>query len=419
MATIKYLTKGKNNPTTIFIRLRDGRSTDLTVSTGYVINPKFWNNASGKVKLTADNDDKISFKKKLEKLEEGIFDKLNEDKGTGVHISKEWLEKVIEKIKNPAFEKKVDTLKSMLEAYQAEMKVKINPKTGKKISPDTIRNFTTTVSRLKLFEKHQKRNYAIHEIDFDFHADFTRFLRENLTLSPNSINKDIKQIKTVCTDAKHKGYSINDHAISRKFSAPTEPTTFVTITEEEIEKIKEVDAADYLNNARDWLIIGCWTGCRVGDLMKLSKANIHTNPKKQKFIRYTQSKTGKQVDLPIHPDVEAILKKRGDFPRPIADQLFNKWIKKVCEKAKMTQLVQGTRQNKDTHKKEVGTFKKYELVRSHTCRRSFATNHYNKLPNKLIMAVTGHSTEKMLLHYIGETENAHLDDFMNVWAKSK
>jgi hypothetical protein len=31
------------------------------------------------------------------------------------------------------------------------------------------------------------------------------------------------------------------------------------------------------------------------------------------------------------------------------------------------------------------------------------------------MAVTGHSTEKMLLNYIGETENAHLDDFMSIW----
>ena len=75
----------------------------------------------------------------------------------------------------------------------------------------------------------------------------------------------------------------------------------------------------------------------------------------------------------------------------------------------------GTKQDEDTHKKVTGTFMKYQLIRSHTCRRSFATNHYNKLPNKLIMAVTGHSTEKMLLNYIGETENTHLDDFMSIW----
>ena len=58
-------------------------------------------------------------------------------------------------------------------------------------------------------------------------------------------------------------------------------------------------------------------------------------------------------------------------------------------------------------------FEKYELIRSHTCRRSFATNHYDKLSNKIIMAVTGHATEKMLLNYIGEVENNHLDDFID------
>jgi integrase len=170
-------------------------------------------------------------------------------------------------------------------------------------------------------------------------------------------------------------------------------------------------------NARDWLIIGCWTGCRVNDLMQLSMNNIHETEKGQKFIRYTQSKTNKQVDLPIHPHVEEIIKRLKGFPRPISDQRFNEWIKDVCKDSGLTQEVYGSRQNPESHKKEVGNFKKYELIRSHTCRRSFATNHYDKLPNKIIMAVTGHSTEQMLLNYIGETKNDHIDDFLNVWNK--
>ena len=85
----------------------------------------------------------------------------------------------------------------------------------------------------------------------------------------------------------------------------------------------------------------------------------------------------------------------------------------------MNDLVYGSRQNPKTHLKEVGTFEKWELIRSHTCRRSFATIHYNKLPNKLIMAVTGHGTEKILLNYIGETENEHIDDFLSVWENDK
>jgi hypothetical protein len=35
------------------------------------------------------------------------------------------------------------------------------------------------------------------------------------------------------------------------------------------------------------------------------------------------------------------------------------------------------------------------------------------------MAVTGHATEQMLLHYIGETSNSHLEDFLSAWNNDK
>ncbi len=421
MATIKYLIKGKKELSTIYIRLRDGRNTDLTISTGYTINPKYWSEAKGTVKQTSDNLEKVNISNDLEKLQRKIIDSLNSDKGSGTEINKDWLELVIEKYKNPMLENKTSLLIEFIGLYQSNLKSKINKKTGKKISAGTIRNFNTTISRLKEFEKYKKRNIHLHEIDLTFHSEYTKYASNSLKLSINSIGKDIKQIKTVCLDAKDKGYSINQQVESRKFNAESEPTLFVTLNESEIERIKKFRGADYLENTRDWLIIGCWTGCRVGDLMQLSNNNILITPKGQKFIRYTQSKTGKQVDIPIHSDVQEILNRLGNFPRPISDQRFNEWIKDVCksDEVKLNELVHGTRQNPDTHLKEVGTFEKWQLIRSHICRRSFATNHYNKLSNKIIMAVTGHSTEKMLLNYIGETENEHLDDFFNVWEADK
>jgi integrase len=415
MATIKYIIRGKSELSTIYVRLLDGRKIDLTVSTGYSVHPKFWSQAKGAIRQIANNNDKKNLSEDLKKLKDKIGDSLNLDKDRGVVIDKEWLENVIAIYKNPIIETRTDYMTMILEAYQEEMKVKINPKSGKRIAATTIRNFNTTIRRLGLFEKHKKRKYYIHEIDLSFHSEFIKFLRNKENLAQNSISKDIKQIKTVCIDARDKGFTINDQVLSRKFNAPLEPTLFVTITEEEIEAIKNFKGTNYYMNTRDWLIIGCWTGCRVNDLMLLTKNNIMINTKGQKFIRYTQSKTGKQVDLPIHPDVQEIIDRLGDFPHPISDVKFNKWIKVVCKGAGMMQEVYGTKQDENTHKKITGTFMKYELVRSHTCRRSFATNHYNKLPNKLIMAVTGHSTEKMLLNYIGETENAHLDDFMSIW----
>ena len=117
----------------------------------------------------------------------------------------------------------------------------------------------------------------------------------------------------------------------------------------------------------------------------------------------------------MHPHVAEVIDRLEGFPRPISLAKFNDYIKTVCKKAGLTYSEYGTRQNPNTHLKETGDFEKWELIKSHTCRRSFATNHYNKMTNKQIMAVTGHATEKMLLNYIGETEVEHVDDYMTLW----
>ena len=58
--------------------------------------------------------------------------------------------------------------------------------------------------------------------------------------------------------------------------------------------------------------------------------------------------------------------------------------------------------NPETNRKEKGMYPKYELVTSHICRRSFATNFYAKMPTALIIRVTGHSTEREMLNYIAK-----------------
>jgi integrase len=420
MATVKFLTKGVNNPTNIYLRLRDGQKTDIMVLTGYTINPDHWNNKNGKPKQIAENNEKVNLSKKLRDLENDILSGLNRDKGTGVTINKEWLSHEIDVFKNPSLDNETVLLSDAIVTYQEKLKYRMNPKTGRMTSHLTIKNFNTTLMRLKKFEEFKKTQFHVHEVDLTFHEEYQKFAAKHLQIATNSYGKDLRQIKTVCLDYRDLGFDVSRQVESRKFNAPSEPTDFVTLTENEIETIKSHQfKQDYLRNAQDWLIIGCWTGCRVNDLMNLSMKNVLMNTKGQKFIRYTQSKTGKQVDLPIHPHVNDVLERLGDFPRPISDVNFNKYIKTVCREAGLTYSVTGTRQNPNSHKKESGEFEKWELIKSHTCRRSFATNHFNKMSNKAIMRVTGHATERMLLQYIGETEQDHLDDFMSVWNNDK
>ena len=69
-------------------------------------------------------------------------------------------------------------------------------------------------------------------------------------------------------------------------------------------------------------------------------------------------------------------------------------------------------------RKKVGNFPKHELISSHTCRRSFATNNYLiGIDTLTIMQVTGHTTEKNFLNYIKVTPTQHAERLKEKWDK--
>jgi hypothetical protein len=62
--------------------------------------------------------------------------------------------------------------------------------------------------------------------------------------------------------------------------------------------------------------------------------------------------------------------------------------------------MQGKLFNPKVKRNKVDNYKKYLLVSSHICKRSFDTNLYGVIPNSVIQNVGGWATEKMMLHYI-------------------
>lgn len=88
-----------------------------------------------------------------------------------------------------------------------------------------------------------------------------------------------------------------------------------------------------------------------------------------------------------------------------------KYIKKICKEAKINEIVEGSKLDKDLMRKVKKDYKKWELITSHIGRRSFATNFYGKIPTPLIMSATGHTTEKSFLNYIGKS---HTDRAMSL-----
>ena len=118
------------------------------------------------------------------------------------------------------------------------------------------------------------------------------------------------------------------------------------------------------------------------------------------------------------------------LPYKISIQKFNEYIKKVCRLAEIEEMIKGSiievtekgKGNKQKRKKE-GVYPKCDLITSHVCRRSFATNLYGTpMPVALIMQITAHSTEKMFLNYIGKNSLDYaqqIADFYTLQAKKE
>ena len=66
-------------------------------------------------------------------------------------------------------------------------------------------------------------------------------------------------------------------------------------------------------------------------------------------------------------------------------------------------------------RKVYGHFRKCDLISSHVCRRSFATNLYGQVPNSVIKEAGGWSSETMMLKYIKKSNREHAEVLKEHW----
>jgi integrase len=416
MATLKYFTKGNSNPTTIYLRFLRGRQFDLQKTTSLLIDPKYWNNSKGVVRQISENTKKLNLQNDLNALKSTVLNTFNTDYANGVIIDSNWLNNVINSFFEQDVNEDLNLLLDFAEYYLKNLsnKVQRNGNTG--VSTSTIKKYKTVVQKIKDFEKHSKKRFKIVDVNTKFHKDLIYFFHDVQLLNYNTTGRYLKFIKTICLDAKKNGVKIHDDLTNGNFLPPKEKVHITYLNEDEINLISKHDFSKtpYLENARDWLIIGVWTGARVSDLLKLTDKNIVND-----YIEFVAQKTNQKIILPVHNQVEYIVNKlNGKFPRRISDVKFNDYIKTVCSEVKLNNLIIGSKKIEVKHKvwrKVVGKYPKHDLVSSHICRRSFATNHYGKLPTPVIMAITGHSTEKMFLKYIGKTSKDNAEVLNEFW----
>lgn len=398
MATINFIVRSENNPSAIWLRLKDGRAVDVIAKTNLHIDPKQWNPEKQKPRSVTD----ATYKKMANDIDALRAELLKEynNRQPGTVINTLWLKNFI----NPVAQTDIPSRLVDYIAYYIDEK-------RDTITSSSKTKFNVVKHKLERYELYKKKHVYIIDVNKEFQKEFTKFCKD-INYANNTIARDIRFIKTFCKSAKEAGLPTSNEL--EYLSGTYEKVDNIYLSFEELKNIKEAKLSEAMDNARDWLIISCYTGQRVSDFLRFDKSMIRTQKSQGKevsVIEFTQKKTGKIMALPLHPEVTAILDKRGgDFPPKISDQRYNENIKIVCDEAGINYPVPGSKQveqGKKTkiYRKESGTYPKCELVASHIGRRSFATNFYGIIPTPLLMAATGHSTEAMFLKYIGKSNN--------------
>lgn len=420
MATVKFLLQSKSDNAPIYLRLSLARNNTFKRKTTLSINPKNWSEKNYPKQTTAENKNLAS---ELRKLSDFILDQVNVANSSGILIDGNWLNSKIDFHFNKMDLVSLDYLTEYGQHFVKNLKYKTNNKSEKVgVSLSTTKKYQTIVNKLLAYDEYHKVKTKLTDVDLKFRIGLMDYFNKVDRLSDNTIGRYLKFVKSICLDAEKNGFKVSVQL--KDFLGFSIEAPKVILSLDEIEQIKQTNfESENHEIARDWLVIGCFTGQRVSDLLRMNTSFIQ-RIQNFDFIVLTQQKTKKTVQIPIHFEVQEVLDKRGgEFPPIFTNNLgssialFNRYLKELCKLSSIDSVVKGNRYDETLKRSILGMYPKHELVSSHICRRSFASNHYatELYPTPILMNITAHKTEQMFLTYIGKEPIDYSVKLAKIW----
>lgn len=353
-------------------------------STGIKVDPEKWDKSKKRPKSHNLKYKGKNVIRELSRIENAFYDAMNHFEINGGFSTLKLREKIRENLSGAS---KIPTgnqsrfltfYEEQVESYKAQ-------------NINNWKGYNNTLNHLKKF--FGRRAPDFEDIDLSFFIKYNSYLNSK-ELSANSISDHWKFIKAMMRKSQLlKFHSNTDYQLFKQVKG--EPDT-IFLTEDELQKLFELKLSGYLDKARDYFLIGAYTGLRFADWDKVSMSKINEG---QIIIR--NSKTGEKSIIPIAPNVIRILNKyeNGVLPKKPSNQKINDYIKDVVKEAKINEptevsIIKGG-------KRVTETKPKYELVSTHTARRSYATIMVlNGVAPHLIMMVTSHKTLSSFEKYV-------------------
>lgn len=356
----------------------------LRFSSGVHVPKLKWDQESQKVKPLKDYSDE---NKRLRDTVNFFLDKYDTLFPKGIKLSKEEVNqkaieiteayKVFTGRKKEEIAQKI-TLYNYFDIFRERYK--------NKITAEHLNHYTGLKNHMKDFEAKKSFRIEFDTIGKDFYIQFTDYLHAK-GFKPNTIGSHIKRLKRLMNEANQDNLTTNRNHQKRDFKVLKEDADTIFLTEAELKLLYEMEI-EYpgYRRIRDIFVLNCYTGLRHSDWPKVTIDNIHDSK-----LHVRTKKTNETVIIPIKPLVKEILRKYDSIYIP-SNQKTNDSLKWIGKKA---------------HEKELGTGNKNKWlqIRTHTARRSFATNAYLAgIPMRDIMQITGHRTTESFLKYIRVTK---------------
>ena len=340
-------------------------------------------------------------------VEKGDFTKERMDETIDALVFGESRENARREIQNLKEERRKLSFVEYFEKFVKDLETGIRKsEKGVKASERTIINYRQGLNRIQEFQTARHSRITWDDINRDLLNEFVQFLqsprRGDDRYNTNTVAKRIKEVKHIVRAARQDGvteipvpeYKFGEVAVDSIYLSQDEITRFVNADLSDLSPAYET--------ARDLFLVGVYTGQRVSDYRQISPDQITTDEDGRMYMTFYQAKTHKEVTVPVRKPLREILAKYNNHLPHLCDQTINNCIKEIGKRAGIDDIVEFT--STKGGKEHIVRAPKFELITTHTARRSFATLAYLDGMDSLdIRRITGHSSERMLAKYIKST----------------
>ena len=384
-------------------------------STGEVINPNEWdfenrqpNNVTGR---SSEADKHKSIKRQLDRYSNFFSDTISNYKLANREI-------LISNIKDDfdtEFKRTKAISNKFFQVYKLFLEDKENDFTDEANAPSTIKRYEYNKDILEGYQTFRNKKIHFNQINESFYKSLVAYCISEKRHSANTLRRNMGMFKTYLYWALEKGHTYKNDF--QKFKMPkAQQTDEVALTMEQVQTVFEYDFSKNpkLERVRDLFVFGCSTGMRISNYSKIQKKDIQEGVIKVRDFKNTD----KSLEIPLN-DFSIYILEKYEYNLPkISNQKFNVYIKDVFQAIGFDHNVKKTIKIGKELIENITPF--YDRISSHTARRSFITIMKNKkIPDKVIMGMTGHKSLEVFNKYYKPNDDEKRDFMQVVWTMEK